>query len=69
VEAEFFAVVEDSEVGVFDDDGDGFAGVGAADADALAGDHDDAGVGHASFDADGSVGSGCDGRGGDAGAA
>jgi hypothetical protein len=36
VEAEFFAVVQNAQVGVLDDDGDGFACVGAADGDGTA---------------------------------
>jgi hypothetical protein len=42
VQAEFFAVVQDAQVGVFDDDRDVLAGVHASDAQRLPGDHDDA---------------------------
>jgi hypothetical protein len=41
VDGDFGAVAGDSEVGVLDVDGDYVAGVGAADSQALAGDHDD----------------------------
>ena len=52
VDGELGAVAGDAEVGVLDVDGDDLAGVGASDAQSLAGDHDDAVGGDLALDAD-----------------
>lgn len=49
VQGELDSVAGDAEVGVFDVDGDDLACLGAADAQALPGDHDDAVTGNAAF--------------------
>ena len=50
VEGYLCAVAGDAEVGVLDVDGDDLPGVGGADAQALAGDHDDAVAGDLALD-------------------
>ena len=52
VEGYLGAVAGDAEVGVLDVDGDDLPGVGGADAEPLAGDHDDAVPGDLALDAD-----------------
>ena len=51
VQGELGAVAGDAEVGVLDVDGDDLPGVGGADAQPLAGDHDDAVAGDLALDA------------------
>lgn len=52
MDGELGPVAGDAEVRVFDVDGDDLAGVGGADAEPLAGDHDDAVPGDLALDAD-----------------
>jgi hypothetical protein len=52
VEGEFVVAVQDTEVGVFDDDGDDFACVCPSDPESLSGNHGDAVCGDAALDLD-----------------
>jgi hypothetical protein len=69
VEGDFGAVAGDAEVGILDVDGDDLPGEGGADAEPLAGDHDDAAYGDLALDADRAGGWRRQRRSGDAGAA